>query len=176
MNATKNKHNRYHYEVCFVRNLECLHDDELRLVLRDKVMPLGPQSEEEGVVCDDALLRIAHSDTAFTAMFEVCCGDFDGESIEPDAEAYAETFSLEIDNGEREIELGSDAHIYFKGVERKEIRYFSFQSGHKRWYVIVVPLTAMGLKSNARGVQMVVTMPHRAIEDAVVWPCEIDFV
>lgn len=176
MNTAKNKHNRFHYEVCFVRNLECLHDDELRLVVRDKVVPLGPQSEEQGVVCNDALLRIAHSDMAFMAMFEVDCGGFEDEWVEPDAEAYAETFSLEIDNGEREIELGSDANIYFKGVDRKDIRYFSFQSGHKRWYVIVVPLAAMGLKNNARGVQMVVTMPHRAIEDAVVWPCEIDFV
>lgn len=160
MDRVQKDFDRHHYEVCYVRNLEMLSDDELRLVMRDKVQPVSPAA-----ACG-SLLRIAHSDSAMAVMFEV--NGAAGQGVDH--------FSVEIDNGVESVGFGSDSHIYFRHIAVESARYYSHSEPQRRWYVVVMLLSAMGLQHNSQGVNMVVTMPHLVVEDAVVCHCEIDLV
>lgn len=160
-NAAVAYNNRKHIEICFVRNLESLHDDDLRLVIRDKIEPMPNKSGKSSL----SQVRIAHSDESLAIMFNI--------EAEKDMEAR---FAFEAQNNERTIEVGSDANIYIKGVEGSAVNYFSCHDSGQRWYVMVISLAKAGIANSARGVLLDITLPHTAAEEASTLHLKADLV
>ena len=71
--CTDNKTAKKSLEVRFIRNLEQLGDNDLRLVLRDKIAPekIECVNWEEFPYAPRVEFRVAHSDDAIVVMFDV---------------------------------------------------------------------------------------------------------
>lgn len=151
---------RKHIEVCFVRNLETLHEDNLRLVLRDKIAPMSA-----GVGCGLSQVRVAHSDDALAVMFDVVADD----------EASV-GFAFAVCHKKATFEVGCDGHIYIKGVDTSAVEYFSRYDEGRRWYVVVVALRRAGLECDTKGVAMDITLPHTAEQEIVALHLVADLV
>lgn len=151
---------RKHIEVCFVRNLETLHEDDLRLVLRDKIAPVS-ETDAEGL----SQVRVAHSDDALAVMFDVAV-----------SEERSVGFAFSVRGASADVEVGCDDHIYIKGVDTTAVEYFSRYDEGRRWYVIVVGLRRAGLDSGARAVEMDITLPHTAEQEAPMLRLTADLV
>lgn len=157
-NKAKEQSGRRHHEVCFVRNLESLHEDDLRLVLRDKIAPVSG---------GDALsqVRVAHSDEALAVMFSLMAD-----------EHQAVGFACSIKAEEADFEVGCDGHIYIKGVDATAVEYFSRYDNGKRWYVVVVELRRAGLANNAKAVELDIILPHTAEQESATLHLVADLV
>lgn len=141
----KKKNRRTQTEVCFVRNLELLHDDDLRLVMRDKLEPLVFGGEESMQSNAFAVLRLAHSDDAFAVMFEVeashCVGTMG--------------FTLKPDGGVCSVEISSDGEkLWMTGLsEPQAVHHFGNADEKRWWHIVVIPLAAMNLSHNATALE-----------------------
>lgn len=142
--AKKSCH-RAQTEVCFVRNLELLHDDELRLVMRDKLAPLVVGGGDSLTGDAYAVVRLAHSDEALAVMFEVEATDCVGTM----------TFALRWSAGECQVELRSDGEqAWCEGVSDKcALRHFGAADNKHWWRVAVLPLAAIALPNNTAGIE-----------------------
>lgn len=71
--STENRATKRSLEVRFIRNIEQLAENDLRLVLRDKVAPtpIDCVNWEEFPYAPRVEFRVAHSDNAFVVMFDV---------------------------------------------------------------------------------------------------------
>lgn len=141
----KKKNRRTETEVCFVRILELLHDDDLRLVMRDKLEPLVFGGENMLQNNAFAVLRLAHSDDALAVMFEVeaahCVGTMG--------------FTLKPNGGVCSVEISSDGEkIWTMGIsEPKEVHHFGKADEKSWWHVIVMPLAAINLSHNTTALE-----------------------
>lgn len=145
MERKEKKHNhRPQIEVCFVRNLELLHDDELRLVMRDKLAPLVVGGDDSLQSDAFAAVRLAHSDEALAVMFEVeathCVGTM--------------SFALKWAEGECGVELSSDGEqAWMSGVsDQGALHHFGAADDSRWWHVAVLPLATINMCNNTTGV------------------------
>ena len=132
-------------EVRFVRNLELLHDDELRLVMRDKLAPLMVGGDDSLLSNAFASVRLGHSDEALAVMFEV------------EAAHSAGTMSavFKVQDKTCSVELSSDGQkIWTEGIsEEQEVRHFGLADS-KRWiHLIVIPFANIDLCNNSKAVE-----------------------
>ena len=83
------------FEICFVRQLELLHNDQLRLVMRDKIAPLMVGGDDSLQRAAFAAVRVAHSDEALAVMFEVEAAHSVG-TMKASFQMQEKCFSVEI--------------------------------------------------------------------------------
>lgn len=142
--AKKSCH-RAQTEVCFVRNLELLHNDQLRLVMRDKIAPLMVGGDDSLQRAAFAAVRVAHSDEALAVMFEVEAAHSVG-TMKASFQMQEKCFSVEISSdGEK---------MWLTGVsDQAAVRHFG-SADAKRWqHIVVIPFAIIDLCNNAKGVE-----------------------
>ena len=169
--ATKPKN----IEARFIRNIERLRDDEIRLVMRDRLesQPIDCVNWSEFPYAPRVSFRIAHSDDALAIMFEVeeehvraitldsngpvwedSCVEFFVEN--PAGEGY---FNFEVNCIGTMLaakRLSRTEATLFNAEQMGKIRCFgslakapidSRGAGQKWWMVEVIPFSLLGLKS-----------------------------
>lgn len=142
----KRRNQRTQTEVCFVRKLELLTQNQLRLVMRDKIAPLAVGGEESLQRAAYAMVRMAHSDEALAVMFDVEVGHSVGTM----------SFTLKTADGKCSVELSSDGQrAWVSGAsEELELKHKGAADDKLWWHLVVLPLKGIALSNNASGVEI----------------------
>lgn len=127
-------------EVCFVRNIELLHEQQIFLVMRDKLAPHSLEASHLATSPFSKLrFRVAHSDTAVALMIDA----------EPQAGASEE---LDVELQLRSVE--QDCSVGYNSRDEKSAEAshgtavpYSFSSqqhpdlaGGRLWRIVLLPL------------------------------------
>lgn len=136
-------------EVCFVRNIETLHEQQIFLVMRDKLNPHSLEDERlESSPFSLLRFRVAHSDRAFALMVDA----------EPAAEGDDDLcfeMRLTSESGEHVVVAragGEQALVdgcVAEGVKSFSSRQHPQLGGKRKWRVVTLPMALLG-RSAAR--------------------------
>ena len=166
---------RKHIEARFIRKIEQLRDDEIRLVMRDRLEsnPIDCVNWSEFPYAPRVSFRIAHSDDALAILFEVEEEHVRAVSLESNGPVWEDScveFFVKSPAGEGYFNfevncigtmlaakrLSRTEATLFNAEQMGKIRCFgslakapidSRGAGQKWWMVEVIPFSLLGLKS-----------------------------
>ena len=165
---------RKHIEARFIRKIEQLHDDEIRLVMRDRLEsnPIDCVNWSEFPYAPRVSFRIAHSDDALAIMFEVEEKHIRAVSLEsngpvwedscveffvknPEGEGY---FNFEINcigTALAALRRSRTDADHFDEERMARVRHFgslphepidSLGEGQRWWMVEIIPFSLLGVE------------------------------
>lgn len=161
-----------HIEAPFIRNVESLRDDEVRLVMRDKLEPhpVACVNWSDYPYAPKVSVRVAHSDDALALLFEVEEEHLRGLTLESNGAVWEDScveFFIENPAGEGyfNFEINcigtalaalrrsrTDA-THFTAEQMAKVRYFgslphapidSQGEGQRWWMVEIIPFAVLG--------------------------------